>query len=120
MLFDYLIAAAISFAGMLGVLHLGAEIITLNEQTFQITMADAILRELSVLSYLIDATPSHALEMCAQPTGSPFEATCLMMLETLAKLPDHRWQVLAGGALELTWTPAFGDQLTVRRMPGML
>lgn len=120
MLFDYLIAAAIGFAGMLGVLHLGAEIITLNEQTFQITMAEATLSELSVLSYLIDATPSNALEMCAQPTGSPFEATCLMMLETLSTLPDHRLQVLTGGELELTWTPALGGQLTVRWMPEML
>ena len=85
MLFDYLIAAAIGFAGMLGVLHMGSEIITLNEQTVQITMAEAILRELSVLTRLVDATPSGALEMCANPTGSPFEATCLMMLETLAK-----------------------------------
>ena len=120
MLFDYLIAAGIGFAGMLGVLHLGAEITMLNEQTFQITMADAILRELAVLSHMVDATPSHALEICTRPTGSPFEATCRMVLETLATLSDHRLQVLMGGALELTWTPAFGDQLTVRRMPEML
>ena len=120
MLFDYLIAAAIGFAGMLGVLHLGAEIMTLSEETFQITMAEAILRELSVLSHFIDATPSDALELCAQPTGSPFVATCPMVLETLSTLPDHRLQVLTDGALELTWTPAFGDQLTVRRMPEML
>ena len=120
MLFDYLIAAAIGFAGMLGVLHLGAEIITLNEQTVQITMAEAILRELSVLSHLIDATPSHALERCASPSGPPLEPTCPMMLETLSTLPDHRLQVLTGGELELTWTPAFGDQLTVRWMPEML
>ena len=120
MLFDYLIAATIGFAGMLGVLHLGAEIITLNEQTFQITMAEAVLRELSVLTRLVDATPSDALEMCAKPTGSPFEATCSMVLETLSTLPDHRLRVLTGGALELTWTPAFGDQLTVRWMPEML
>ena len=120
MLSDYLIAATIGFAGMLGVLHLGAEIITLNEQTSQITMAETILRELSLLSHLVDATPSHALEMCAQPTGSPFEATCRMIVQTLSTLPDHRLQVLTGGVLELSWTPAFGDQLTVRRMPEML
>ena len=105
---------------MLGVLHLGAEIITLNEQTVQITMAEAILRELSVLSHLIDATPSHALERCASPSGPPLEPTCPMMLETLSTLPDHRLQVLTGGELELTWTPTFGDQLTVRWMPEML
>ena len=120
MLFDYLIAATIGFAGMLGVLHLGAEIITLNEQTFQITMAETILRELSVLSHSIDATPSHALKICASPAGPPFETTCPMVLETLSTLPDHRLQVLTGRVLELTWTPAFGDQLTVRRMPEML
>lgn len=120
MLFDYLIAAAIGFAGMLGVLHLGAEIITLNEQTVQITMAEAILRELSVLSHLIDATPSQALERCASPAGPPFGVTCPMVLETLSTFPDYRLQVLTGGVLELSWTPAFGDQLTVRRMPKML
>ena len=120
MLFDYLIAAAIGFAGMLGVLHLGAEIITLNEQTVQITMAEAILRELSVLSHLIDATPSHALERCASPAGPPFGVTCPMVLETLSTLPDYRLKELTGGVLELSWTPAFGDQLTVRRMPKML
>ena len=120
MLFDYLIAATIGFAGMLGVLHLGAEIIALYEQTFQITMAEAILRELSVLSHLLGATSSDALEVCLNPTCSTFEATCRMVLETLSKLPDHRLQVLTGGALELTWTPAFGDQLIVRRMPEML
>ena len=116
MLFDYLIAAAIGFAGMLGVLHLGAEIITLNEQTFQITMAEASLRELSVLSHLLGANPSDTLERCASPTGPPFETTCPMVLETLSTLPDHRLQVLTGGVLELSWTPAFGDQLIVRRM----
>ena len=116
MLFDYLIAATIGFAGMLGVLHLGAEIITLNEQTFQITMAEATLRELSLLSHLVDATPSHTLERCAGPAGPPFETTCPMVLETLSTLPDHRLQVLTGGVLELSWTPAFGDQLIVRRM----
>ena len=120
MLFDYLIAATIGFAGMLGVISLSAEIITLNEQTFQITMAEAILRELSVLAHLVDTTPSGALEMCAHSTGSPFELTCRMVLETLSTLPDHRLQVLPGGALELTWTPTFGDQLTVRRMPERL
>ena len=120
MLFDYLIAAAIGFVGMLGVLHLGAEIITLNEQAFQITMAEAILRELSVLSHLVDVTPVYTLERCASPAGPPFEATCPIVLESLSTLPDHRVQVLTGGVLELTWTPAFGDQLTVRRMPEML
>lgn len=120
MLFDYLIAATIGFAGMLGVLHLGSEIITLNEQTSQITLAEATLRELSVLSHLVEATPSGALERCARPTGSPFEATCRMILQTLSTLPDHRLQVLASGALELTWTPSSGDQLTVRRMPERL
>ena len=119
MLFDYLIAATIGFAGMLGVLHLGAEIIALYEQTFQITMAEAILRELSVLSHLVDATPLYTLERCASPAGPPFETTCPMVLETLSTLPDHRLQVLTGGVLELSWTPAFGDQLTVRRMPEM-
>ena len=120
MLFDYLIAATIGLAGMLGVLHLGAEITALNEQTFQITMAEAILRELSVLSHLLGANPSDTLERCASPTSLPFEATCGMVLETLATLPNHRLQVLAGGALELIWTPASGDQLTVRRMPETL
>ena len=120
MLFDYLIAATIGFAGMLGVLHLGAEIITLNEQTFQITMAEAVLRELSVLSHLIDATPSHALKICASPTGPPFETTCPMVLQTFTTLPDHRLQVLASGALEVSWTPSSGHQLTVRRMPETL
>ena len=120
MLFDYLIAAAIGFAGMLGVLHLGAEIITLNEQTVQITLAEVVLRELSVLSHLADATPSDTLKMCASHIDSPFGATCRMVLETLATLPDHRLQVLTGGALELSWTPVLGDQLTVRRMPETL
>ena len=120
MLFDYLIAAAIGFAGMLGVLHLGAEIITLNEQTVQITMAEAVLRELSVLSHLIDATPSHALKICASPAGPPFGVTCPMVLETLSTLPDYRLKGLADGVLELSWTPTFGDQLTVRRMPETL
>ena len=120
MLFDYLIAAAIGFAGMLGVISLSAEITTLNEQTFQITMAEAILLELSVLSHLLGANPSDTLERCASPTGPPFEATCRMVLETLSTLPDQRLQVLTGGALELTWTPALGGQLTVRWMPEML
>ena len=120
MIFDYLIAATIGFAGMLGVLHLGAEITALNEQTFQITMAEAILRELSVLSHLLDATPSDALERCASPAGPPFGATCPMVLETLSTIPDYRLKELTGGVLELSWTPAFRDQLTVRRMPEML
>ena len=120
MLFDYLIAATIGFAGMLGVLYLGAEIITLNEQTVQITMAETILRELSVLSHLLGANPSDTLERCASPAGPPFETTCPMVLETLSTLPDHRLGLLAGGVLELSWTPAFGDQLTVRRMPETL
>ena len=120
MLFDYLIAATIGFAGMVGMISLSAEITTLNEQTFQITMAEAILRELAVLSHLLGANPSDTLERCASPAGPPFEPTCPMVLETLAMLADHRLQVLAGGVLELSWTPTFGDQLTVRRMPEML
>ena len=120
MLFDYLIAAAIGFAGMLGVLHLGAEIIMLNEQTFQITMAEAILRELSVLSHFSVVTPSDAMEICAGPAGVPFDATCRMISEMLPALPDHRLKLLAGGALELSWTPSLGDQLSVARMPELL
>lgn len=117
MLFDYLIAAAIGFAGMLGVLHVGTTIITLNEQTFQITMADTILRELSALSLLVEATPATLLQSCKTDIGVPSESFCRMVLETLPALPDHRVQVLAGGALELSWIPASGDQLTVTRMP---
>ena len=120
MLFDYLIAVAIGFAGILGVLHLGAEIITLNEQTVQITMAEATLRELSVLSHLVGATPFDALEICGSSIDPRLEATCRMVLETLSALPDHRLELLAGGTLELSWTPAFADQLTVRRTPEML
>ena len=120
MLFDYLTAAVIGFAGMLGVLNLGAEIITLNEQTFQITMAEAVLRELCVLARLVDATPSDMLKMCASPIDSPFAATCRMVLETLSTLPDHRLQVLEGGGLGLSWTPALEDQLTVGQVPEIL
>ena len=120
MLFDYLIAAAIGFAGMLGVLHLGTEIIMLNEQTFQITMAEAILRELSVLSHFSVVPPSDTLAICASPIGVPFETTCRMISEMLPALPDHRLKLLAGGALELSWTPSLGDQLSVARMPELL
>ena len=44
MLMDYLIASVIGVAGMLGLLQLGAEVTALHQQSFQLSVAESVVR----------------------------------------------------------------------------
>ena len=114
MLMDYLIASAIGFAGMLGLLQLGAEVTALHQQSFQLSVADSVVRELATLMQIVGVGPVVSLEMCAEPKASMFEDTCRMVTEWLPFLPEYQLDAFAEGHIELSWRHADGERSSLR------
>jgi hypothetical protein len=114
MLMDYLIASVIGVAGMLGLLQLGAEVTALHQQSFQLSVAESVVRELSSLLRFVEMGSVISLEVCTNPTGPPFEDTCRMVTDWLSFLPEYRLDALAEGDIKLSWRHADGDRLSLR------
>lgn len=110
MLLEYLIASAIGFAGMLGILQLAAEITMLHQHIIQTHAAAAVLREWSALAHMVGDAHA-ALEFCSGPLRPQLADTCQTLADRLKHLPDHRVEITSGGALRLMWRDPDGHQI---------
>ena len=118
MLLEYLIASAIGFTGMFGILQFAAEITALHQQIIQAHAASAVLREWSALARVL-GDPIAAWEFCGVASRTHFVDTCQMFADRLKHLPDHAIEITSGGNLTLTWRDLSGHQVTARIGSGL-
>ena len=113
MLLEYLIASAIGFAGMLGILQFAAEITTLHQHIIQTHAAAAVLREWSALAHMMGDAHA-ALDFCSGPLRPQLADTCQTLADRLKHLFDHRVEITSGGVFRLTWRDTHGHQLSAQ------
>lgn len=118
MLLEYLIASAIGFTGMFGILQFAAEITALHQQIIQAHAAAAVLREWSALARVL-GDPIVAWEFCGGASRAHFVDTCQMFADRLRHLPDHAIEITSGGNLTLTWRDQSGHQVSARIGSGL-
>ena len=118
MLLEYLIASAIGFTGMFGILQFAAEITALHQQTIQAHAAAAVLSEWSALARVL-GDPIVAWEFCGGSSRTHFVDTCQMFADRLKHLPDHGIEITSGGDLVLTWRDLSGHQVSARIGSGL-
>ena len=118
MLLEYLIASAIGFTGMFGILQFAAEIIALHQQIIQAHAAAAVLREWSALARVL-GDPIVAWEFFGGSSRTHFVDTCQMFADRLKHLPDHGIEITSGGDLVLTWRDLSGHQVSARIGSGL-
>ena len=118
MLFEYMIASAIGFAGMVGILQFAAEITTLHHQIIQAHAGAAVLREWSALARVM-GDPIVAWEFCTGSSRTHFFDTCQMFAERLKHLPNHAIEINSRGDLTLTWRGLNGHQVSAQIESGL-
>ena len=118
MLLEYLIASAIGFAGMFGILQFATEITALHQQIIQAHAAAAVLGERSALA-LVLGDPIVAWEFCGGASRTHFVDTCQMFADRLKHLPNHATEITSGGDLTLTWRDLSGHQVSARIGSGL-
>lgn len=114
MLIDYVIASTMGVVGMVGLLQLGAEVTTLHQQSIELSLAESVLRELSVLADFVGVGAVVSLQVCTDSIVSAFGDTCQMLMEWLALLPEYQIDESPGGGLELSWRRPGEDVVSLR------
>ena len=102
MLLDYAMATALGCAGMAGLFHLAGEVLTLQNQVFQYGAAELVLREVKTLAHLTHGT-EHFSGICSEPSLKDLSFYCEVLGGCLTHLPNHRFETLGDGSIELSW-----------------
>ena len=102
MLLDYAMATALGCAGMAGLFHLAGEVLTLQDQVFQYGAAELVLREVKTLAHLTHGT-EHFSGICSESSLNELSFYCEVLDGWLTHLPNHRFETLGDGSIELSW-----------------
>ena len=102
MLLDYAMATALGCAGMAGLFHLAGEVLTLQNQVFQYGAAELVLREVKTLAHLTHGT-EHFSGICSESSLKDLSFYCEVLDGWLTHLPNHRFETLGDGSIELLW-----------------
>ena len=95
-------ATALGCAGMAGLFHLAGEVMTLQNQVFQYGAAELVLREVKTLAHLTHGT-EHFSGICSEPSLKDLSFYCEVLDGWLTHLPNHRFETLGDGSIELSW-----------------
>ena len=102
MLLDYAMATALGCAGMAGLFHLAGEVLMLQNQVFQYGAAELVLREVKTLTHLTHGT-EHFSGICSESSLKDLSFYCEVLEGWLTHLPNHRFETLGDGSIELSW-----------------
>ena len=102
MLLDYAMATALGCAGMAGLFYLAGEVLTLQNQVFQYGAAELVLREVKTLAHLTHGT-EHFSGICSESSLKDLSFYCEVVDGWLTHLPNHRFETLGDGSIELSW-----------------
>lgn len=102
MLLDYAMATALGCAGMAGLFHLAGEVLTLQNQVFQHGAAELVLRELKTLADLTNGNENFS-GICSESSHTDLTFHCEVLSGWLMHLPNHQFETLGDGSIELSW-----------------
>jgi len=108
---DYLLAVLVGSAGMLALFELTLDVVTLNTQAYEITLAVLILKEVAALSWLCaeDGVPLSA--WCAALPDSVREAHCNGLREWLGELAHSELRIVSDTWIVLDWLSSSGERV---------
>ena len=117
MLLEYLVAAIVGVVGMLSLLHMAGDVVTLESRILQQTAAQTVLRELTVLHQFAEYGPAEFQTLCESASSHTLGPTCRSIDRWLLYLPDHHIAQRLDGVIELSWQPADGARATLTSDP---
>jgi len=117
MLLDYAMATALGCAGMAGLFQLAGEVLALQNQVFQHGAAELVLREVKTLAHLTHGT-EHFSGICSESSLKDLSFYCEVLDGWLTHLPNHRFETLGDGSIELSWQLPDGARGSLTTGPG--
>ena len=117
MLLDYAMATALGCAGMAGLFHLAGEVLTLQNQVFQHGAAELVLREVETLAHLTNGAENFS-GICSEPGLTDLTFHCEVLSGWLMHLPNHQFETLGDGSIELSWQLPDGARGSLITGPG--
>jgi len=117
MLLDYAMATALGCAGMAGLFQLAGEVLALQNQVFQHGAAELVLREVKTLAHLIHGAENFS-GICSEPSLTDLTFYCEVLDGWLTHLPNHRFETLGDGSIELSWQLPDGARGSLTTGPG--
>lgn len=109
---DYLFASFIATAGALGLMRLGGEILSLHNETFQITLAENALGEYRALSIWQGRRPVPGEALCTAADSAAAPTPCAAFAAVSPFLADAVLSAPDSLHLEIQWR--LGDGRTTR------
>jgi hypothetical protein len=108
---DYLLAALVGCAGMLGLSELAGDLVALNREAYEITLATLILAEAMALSRIGTLGGVPLSQWCMPLPDHLRYDHCAAMSEWLSALNQSQLQATADGRVALRWISSTGDYL---------
>ena len=108
---DYLVAVLVGCVGMLGLYELTADIILLNTDAYEMTLASLILSEAVALSRFGKFEGRLLPEWCANLPAPMGDSHCSSLTEWLSVLTHSQLQMSSEGLTSLQWLSSAGDYL---------
>jgi hypothetical protein len=118
---DYLVAVLVGCVGMLGLSELTVDVVTLNTQAYEVTLAMLILNEMATLFWLGagDTTPLSA--WCAVLPDAVREAHCDGLREWLDRLAQSELRIAPDARIVLGWLSSSGERIELTQsLPALL
>jgi Tfp pilus assembly protein PilV len=114
---EYLVAAVLGVAGMLALLNLAGDVVTLENRILQQTAAHTVLRELTALQRFAEYDPAEFQTLCESGPIQTLGQTCRSIDRWLMYLPDHYLAQRSDGVIELSWQQVDGALATLTSDP---
>ena len=108
---DYLLAVLVGCAGMLGLFKLAVDVVALNREAYEITLATLILAEAIALSRFgrLDGVPLS--QWCVPLPDHVRDDHCGVLREWLGALNQSHLEATADGRIALRWLSPTGNYL---------
>ena len=108
---DYLVAVLVGCVGMLGLSELTVDVVTLNTQAYEVTLAMLILNEMATL-FLLGADNTAPLSAwCAVLPDAVREAHCDSLREWLDRLAQSELRITPDARIVLGWLSSSGERI---------
>ena len=108
---DYLLAVLVGGIGMLGLLELTADIVTLNNEAYEMTLGLFILDEMAALSRLQVTEGVPLSQWCAALPDALRESHCRGLSDWLDRLAQSELRIASDGRMALAWLSSSGERM---------
>jgi hypothetical protein len=108
---DYLLAVLVGGIGMLGLLELTADIVSLNTEAYEMTLALFILDDMAVLSRLQVAEGVPLSQWCAVLPEAVRDSHCRGLSDWLGRLAQSELRIASDNRIALAWLSSSGERM---------